>query len=148
MLPDLDLFSAHGALEGAVEAAGTDFFQQVIEPSEKVLIHPHPRMLIPALCHAAKFGLQIVVVFHVWRTLASTFVILKGGHLPTLAKNILVCNPDFKGGQDSPAFWGRRNFITVIFDLKLAPGIPLEKQLEEKVQWCLFCGCPHCVTNC
>ena len=127
-----------------IESAGTDFFQQSIDRNEKVLIHPHPRMLVPALRHAAKFGLQTVVVFHIWRTLASTFVILKGGHMPKLAKNTYVCHPDFKGSQESPAFWGRREFATVICEMNFAPNIPLEKQLQKKVSKCLFNGCSFC----
>ena len=127
-----------------VESAGTDFFQQSIGLSEKVLIHPHPRMLIPALRHAARYGCKCVVVFHLWRTLASTFVILKGGHLPKLATNIHVCKPNFKGGEKSPAFWGVREFLTIIFDLELSPSLTLEEQLKEKTTYCLFSGCSYC----
>ena len=128
-----------------VEAAGTDFFQQSIQADEIVLIHPHPRMLVPALRHAARFGCKCVVVFHLWRTLSSTYVIIKGGHLPKLARNIHICRPNFQGGEKSPAFWGVRDFLTIIFDLQFLPNLSLEQQLGEKHSDCLFSGCYYCV---
>ncbi len=127
-----------------IEAAGQDFFQQQFSSLEVVLLHPHPRMLIPALRHAAKFGIQAVVVFHIWHMLNSTFMLLKGGHLPAAATEVVVCHPHFTGSLNAPAFWGQCNFDTIIFKIQLLSGLSLEEQLAEKLAFCLYGGCSYC----
>ena len=131
-----------------IEALGQDFFQQSWSKDEIVLIHPHPKMLIPALSHAHQFGAKMVVVLHMWRNLHSTFLLMRGGHLPKLAKAALICRPNFKGGEKSPAFWGVRSFDTVIFELTLDPRLPFNQQLvlTTGLDSCMHQGCRICLS--
>jgi len=113
---------------------------------EVVLLHPHPKMLVPALHHALKFGARLVVVLHCWRNLCSTYLLMRGGHLPAIAVDAIVCRPNFLGGEKAPAFRGVRNFDTVIFDITLNPNLPLEEQLTPStgLESCILQGCWYC----
>ena len=104
-------------------------------------------MLVPALRYAARFGMRAVVVFYVWYSLWSTHLILKGGHLPLAATNISVCYPTFLGGAQAPAFWGKRNFRTIVFEISLTSNVSLEEQLAVKSTYCIDRGCQYCVQH-
>ena len=127
-----------------VEALGQDFFCQDLMEDQVYLIHPHPAELIPALHHAARYKTRVVIVLHMWMSHYSTWTILRGGHLPERALNAILCHPEFSGGRSSPAFCGRRNFATCIFDLRLHGNESLDQVLQEKSGLCIFGGCHAC----
>ena len=99
---------------------GQDFFQQQLNKDDLILLHPHPRMLVPALRYAARFGMRAVVVFYVWYSLWSTHLILKGGHLPLAATNISVCYLTFLGGL-RPQHSGERGTFGLLCSKFLCP---------------------------
>ena len=127
-----------------VEALGQDFFCQDLREDKVYLIHTHPSEVIPALRHAARYKTRVVVVLHLWMSHYSTWIILKGGHLPVRALNAVICQPQFNGGSMSPAFCGRRNFTTCIFDMVFVGNKQLELVVQEKLNFCLLGGCLAC----
>ena len=121
-----------------------DFFAQSLDVKEVYLIHPHPQTLLPALRHSAKFGANTVIVFHLWKSLHTSHVILKGGHLLAAAENVTICYPNFIGGELAPAFQGVRHFPTLIFNFKFVAGQSVEEQFQNRLDRCLFGSCYVC----